>query len=204
MLTTFEPITPIEQDEATISRSASIVGERPLVLFQKDGKALSPDCRHDWPALLSMLDCGPVLELERNDWPWSNECAVNFNCHAMAIGSGIGVTPADWLEGIASPATLGENPTDLILKSYFQLLRISSPTADKEEGDLLQDDDVFVLRNTTDAHYIHSGFVKFIDGDLIAISKFGEGPILLTSVELIKKFYWGKYDEIRWYRFAGE
>lgn len=201
MITNFKQIEPIHQDGEKIQRSVSLVSDRSMVLLQKNGKSLSPDCTHDWSDLLSMLNCGPVVELEPNDWPWSSECATNFNCHAMAIGSGIGVSPTDWLEGIASPATLGENPTELILQHYFRLLHTVSPESDERlEG--LQDDDVFVLRDSAESHYIHSGFVKLVDGEPVAISKFGEGPILLTSVELILKFYWGKYDEILWYRFG--
>ncbi len=154
-----------------------------------------------WPELLAEYDCGPVIELEPSDWSWSSETATNFNCHAMAIGSRVGVSPQDWLEGIASDATLDQNPTAIILGRFFHLTSIVEPTLLRPDSVL--EDDIFVFYNAADQHFVHSGFTRFIDGQLVAISKFGEGPILLTSLELIGRFYEGEYDEIRWYRYAG-
>lgn len=203
MLSDFQHLLPVNQDGHTIRRSASFVNDRPVVLFHKQGTSLAPTDEFDWCKLLSRLNCGPVVELESLDWAWSQQSPINFNCHALAIGSVIGVTPNDWLEGVASPATLDQNPVELILDQYFDLLSIRS-CRDQVSFSEMMEDDAFVFCNSYDSHFIHSGFVKIVENQVVAISKFGEGPILMTSMELIRKFYSGKFNEVRWYRFKGE
>lgn len=206
MLCGFHQLSPVTQSGNRVRRSASFVNRHPgnrhpVVVFHKEGKQLSLDSVDDWPTLLMHLDLGPVVELDDNDWTWAQQPAVNFNCHAMAIGSQVGLTPQDWLEGVASSATLDENPTELLLDRYYDLLQKLPTIAETDFLDI-QENDVFVCYDTKHSHFIHSGFVRSVDGQMYAISKFGEGPILLTSLELIEAFYAGKYDEVRWYRYA--
>lgn len=203
MIDDFVQLNPLNQGGQRIKRCASIIAGRPFILFQKQGSSFTPHCEYDWPTILAHLNCGPVIELEPQDWPWSHQCAVNFNCHAMAIGASVGVTPSDWLEGLASPATLGQNPTGLLLDRYYELLHSTAPH-DDSICDAIVDNNVFVVCDSKSSHFIHSGIVRFIGDQLVAISKFGEGPILLTSIELIKEFYAGQFDEVRWYRYRND
>lgn len=198
MLTQFRNLVPVIREGRRIGRSASFVDSQPVVVFQKSGSALCADDDYDWPDLLTSLDCGPVVELEQSDWPWSREAAVNFNCHAMAIGSNVGISPRDWLEGVASDATMHRNPTAIILRRFFELTAVRQPNS--PQPDQVREDDVFVFYNAATDHFIHSGFIRCLDGVPVAVSKFGEGPILLTSLQLIGRFYSGQYDQIRWYR----
>lgn len=197
MLKRFQRLIPVNRQGVDFERSACVIAEKPLVVFHKQGKSLAPASSHNWPEILSYLDCGPVLELEESSWVWSSAPSSDFNCHAMAIGSRLGLTPRDWLEGVASAATLNENPTQILLEHFFEPLAPLQSLAAQS----LQSDDVFVCYNTAKDQFIHSGFIKLINQEAVAISKFGEGPILLTSLALIKHFYHGKFDQLHWYRF---
>ncbi len=192
-------LAPVIQQGYAIERSASLIDEQPVVLFHKLGTALGPEGDYDWPGILAHLNCGEILELTDPEWLWSAEPSMNFNCHALAIGSHVGIEPSDWLEGIASDATLNQNPTDILLNRYFDKLRV-------EEADHaglffdVKEDDVVVLCDSKSQHYIHSAIIKFIGGEMVAVSKFGEGPILATKFELLTRFYIGQFDEVHWYR----
>ncbi|MEM7561141.1 MAG: hypothetical protein AAF394_18615 [Planctomycetota bacterium] len=198
MLKRFQRLIPVNQQGADFERSACVIAGKPMVVFHKQGKSLAPASSHNWPEILSYLDCGPVLELEESSWAWSSAPSSDFNCHAMAIGSRLGLTPRDWLEGVASAATLDENPTRILLEHFFEPL---APTQNSHATLCLLSDDVFVCYNTAKDQFIHSGFIKLVNQETVAISKFGEGPILLTSLALIKHFYHGKFDQLLWYRF---
>lgn len=198
MLKCFQRLIPVNRQGADFERSACVIAEKPMVVFHKQGKSLAPASSHSWPEILSYLDCGPVLELEESSWAWSSAPSSDFNCHAMAIGSRLGLTPRDWLEGVASAATLNENPTRILLEHFFKPL---APLQNSHAAKSLQSDDVFVCYNTAKDQFIHSGFIKQVNQETVAISKFGEGPILLTSLALIKHFYHGKFDQLLWYRF---
>ena len=194
-------LDPIETRGQCIDRSVAYVGERPLVLFHKSGRNLSPRCKFDWTKVLSGFDLGPVVELERSTWQWSKGAATNFNCHAMAIGSHVGLSPQDWLEGIGSPATLDHNPARILLDNFFQHVETVGPG--QEPTHSIEENEIFVCYESSSDHFIHSGFIKRVDDRLVAVSKFGEGPILLTSLDLIQAFYHAKFDQVRWYRFQG-
>ena len=194
-------LAPVTNQGHAIRRSASLVDEQPVVLFHKSGTALSPEGDYDWPALLAHLDCGEVTELYDPTTEWSAAPSMNFNCHALAIGSRVGISPSDWLEGIASDATMNQNPTELLLNRYFDQLRIEEPDHAGSYFDA-QEGDIVVLCDSASQHFIHSATIRFVDGEMVAVSKFGEGPILSTSLELLTKFYANQFDEVRWYRFA--
>ena len=201
MLNNSSSLASVVQQGHAIRRSASLVDEQPVVLFHKFGTALGPEGDYDWPAILAQLNCGEVSQLDDPEWLWSTEPSMNFNCHALAIGSRVGVTPSDWLEGIASDATLNQNPTAILLNRYFDKLRVEEADHAGAFFDA-REDDVVVLCDSKSQHYIHSAIIKFIDGEIVAVSKFGEGPILVTGFELLTRFYTGQFDEVHWYRYA--
>lgn len=196
-------LAPVVQQGHAIRRTASMVDEQPVVLFHKSGTALGPEGDYDWPALLSHLNSGVVTEVYEPNCEWSAAPSMNFNCHALAVGSRIGISPSDWLEGIASDATMSRNPTEILLNRYFEQLRTEEPDHAGSYFDA-REDDVVVLCDSASRHFIHSATIKSVEGELVAVSKFGEGPILSTSLSLLMKFYANQFDEVHWYRFAGD
>lgn len=200
MLSNTKSLAPVINQGHAIRRSASMVDEQPVVLFHKSGRALSPEGDYDWLGILAHLNCGEVTALTSSTMGWAESPSMNFNCHALAIGSQVGIGPADWLEGIASDATMNVNPTEVLLNCYYDQLRVEEPDHAGSFFDA-QENDIVVLCDSTSQHFIHSAVVKFLDGKMVAVSKFGEGPILATSLELLVRFYESQFDEVHWYRF---
>jgi hypothetical protein len=185
----FEPLSPVLRCDLHIERSIGLCFGIPLVLFHKRGNSLINEDQTQCVELLEKLNCGPVLEFEDNDWAWCQADPCNFNCHSLAIGSAVGLTPDDWLEGFASESTLYANPTQILLDSFYERI-------DNEESE----NDVFVLADSKTGKLFHSGFLRNIDGIPFAVSKFGEGPVLATSFTLISLVFGMSFDEVRWYR----
>lgn len=198
------PSAPIDGGPS-IEKRIEWIGKRPLVVFRKHRNRLAGDFEGDWAQTLSHLDCGPVVELEPSEWVWSRAPLQDFNCHALAVGSSVGLTPTDWLEGKASAQTLHENPTRLLLDQFFlPMATQNSGETPLSPPDAVEENDVFVLRDSRSDHLIHSGFIKWIEEEPLAISKFGEGPILITTLQLLGRLYQRQFDEIQWFRHAGE
>ena len=189
MLPQFAIISPVLRHRNQIDRAVCDIAGRPLVLFHKRGISLVEDDHASCPELLRSLCAGPVIELQDENWEWCNADPRDFNCHAMAIGSGVGLTPEYWLEGCASASTLFENPAQVMLDVYYQKL-----------NEQIADNDVFVLRDSKTDGLVHSGFLRNVDGINLAVSKFGEGPVCLTSFELLSSVYQGRFDQVQWYR----
>ena len=187
----FYTMNPVCSQNKQIERSVCNVNGDPLVLFHKNGNSLNPEVTSNFVKLVRSLNIGPVVELEENNWRWCKAEPRNFNCHALAIGSSVGLTPNDWLEGKASPATLHINPVELLLDNYFETV-----------SERLVDNDVFLLKDAESNHFVHSGFVRWIDSRLVAVSKFGEGPILMTSLELIATVFRNNFNVIEWRRLS--
>ncbi len=175
--------------QCPIDRSVLDVGGQPLVLFHKRGQSLENERTSNLVGLMRSLELGPVVDLTDNDWSWCQAQPENFNCHALSIGSTVGLTPHDWLEGKASPATFGINPVQLLLDHYFEPIH-----------DRIVDNDIFVLRQSSEHHLVHSGFVRWINGSLIAVSKFGERQVFMTTLELVSTIFRDDFDTIDWYR----
>lgn len=202
MLSEFKKLDPILAKENLINRSVCRVDAQPLVLFHKNGASLEPQYNKCWSQLLSKFGWGEVSEVDQSADGWSANS--NFNCHTFAIGAKLGLTSNDWLEGISSSLTFGLNPARLLLERYFQPT-ISVRRTEKngfESSKLVNEQDVFVLKDTHSNRLVHSGIVKWVDDQPMAISKFGEGPILQTTFKLIWKFYGNKFDQLSWYQFG--
>ena len=184
----FESISPIIRQRLPVQRSVCNVSGQPLVLFHKRGNSLIDERKPDYLELVEKLGLGPVVEIQDEGWQWCNSDPRDFNCHAVAIGSGVGLTPNDWLEGSASSSTLNVNPAQVLLDAYFV------------ECIDLKDNDIFVLRDSKTGNLSHSGFIRIVDGVSWAVSKFGEGPICVTTFEMVSAVFEGSFDEVRWYR----
>lgn len=176
-------------DNVQVDRSFIEVGGRQVVLFHKYGQSLQSEVATDYVQLMHGLELGPVCELFDENWSWCQANPRNFNCHAMAIGSAVGITPNDWLEGQASDSTSNSNPVGILLNEFY------SPAT----GEIL-DNDVFVFRNSLTDHFVHSGFVRYIDDQLMAISKFGEAEIFVTTLELLATVFQDEFNELNWHR----
>ncbi|MDM4017702.1 hypothetical protein [Roseiconus lacunae] len=198
MFQTFQPLPPVDRSGGRVERSVAFIDRSPVVVFEKQGQSLAPAVDCDWEAILGSYDCGPAICLESSGWEWSTADKRNFNCHALAIGSSVGLGPDQWLEGLASPATMHHNPVGTLLARCFE--RISSKTVTSKWRSAIREHDVFVCYDRDHDHYVHSGFLKWVAGIPMAISKFGEGPIMITTLKLIERFYQGAFDELRWYR----
>ncbi|MEM6473746.1 MAG: hypothetical protein AAF802_29575 [Planctomycetota bacterium] len=190
----FDKIQSIRESGREIGRSLGYVDREPIVVLHKRGQRLAPTNRIDWPQTLSTLDSGPVFELEQSAWTWTQGPYSDFNCHSMAIGSQVGLQPSDWLEGCQSKTTLRKNPASILLDRFFRQLDPRPPSRS------IQDDDVCVCYDSFNDHYVHSALIKRIGDRPFAISKFGEGPILITTLEFIHRFFAGRFDQLQWYR----
>lgn len=187
----FDLLSPEIAEDVSVERTFFDVNGSRVVLFHKDGQSLEQELTTDYIQMMRDLDLGPVCEVDSEGWLWCDADPVNFNCHTLAIGSAIGLTPDFWLEGIASGATLNTNPVGTLLNECYQSV----------SGEL-QDNDVFVFRNSETDHYVHSGFVRYIDDQLMAISKFGETKILITTLELLATVFQNDFDDLGWYRVS--
>lgn len=185
----FEPVEPFAQNDHVIYRSACLIEGTPLVLIHKRGQTQIDDDPTCFLRMLQIAEIQPVIPLEDNNWTWSQACPTNFNCHALAIGSQVGLTPDDWLEGSASLVTLHVNPAQLILDRCFQ-----------EVDSQVNDDDVVVLRDTKLDNLVHSGFLKTLDGTQYVVSKFGEGPVCLTTFQVLAEIYKTRFDKLQFFR----
>lgn len=130
-----------------------------------------------------------------------------YNCHAFAL-SEVGMTPADWVNGVATPETEDKNPMDNFLKSYFELKKTydiqTAKVSDFEESTELREGDVatFVAKLDGDkVHYVHAGkLVKKNDKWWLA-SKLGEAfPVVVTPATAVAGVYARQFAEVRVYR----
>ncbi|MEZ6094235.1 MAG: hypothetical protein R3C03_08335 [Pirellulaceae bacterium] len=204
MLSEFKKLPSIRIDSNETQRYYADLETTPIVVFRKHGRPVCPKYSGDWCRTLSVLNCGPVVELDQPQWSWSNSDPVNFNCHSLAIGANAGLRPTDWLEGTSSPYTLNINPAKSLLDRLYDV-QATVEAAQTDGYATIQDakeNDTFVLFNSAHNHLIHSGVVKWLDNIPMVISKFGEGPILITSLELIWRFYQNQFDCLLWCRFS--
>ena len=103
-----------------VERTLFEVNGSRVVLFHKDGRSLEQEFASDYLQLMRSLDLGPVCEVDNDDWVWCRANPVNFNCHTLAVGSAIGLTPTFWLEGVASNLTLNSNPVGTLLTECYR------------------------------------------------------------------------------------
>lgn len=208
--------------DQTIGRTAWLIDAQPLVVFHKRHR-FETMLSEPWLKYLHPYLGKQIWELEPSEWVWSRADQARFNCHTLAIGSQVGLTPDDWLEGSRSRWTADLNPAQLLLDHFFEpliggrgsLSELAAPLdllatdgrdqpsraggfVRHREG--LHDDDVLVWQEPSTGNLIHSGFVRWIDGHLIVVSKWGEGPILLTSLEVLTRFYQGQSQTMLAYR----
>lgn len=93
--------------------------------------------------------------------------------------------------------TLRQNPTRILLESFFDRIDVTDRA---ENPTRVREGDVCVCYDSSNAHYVHSAFMKRVGDSLLAVSKFGEGPILITTLGLIGRFFAERFDEWQWYR----
>ncbi len=199
--------------DQAIGRTAWMIDAQPLIVFHKRHR-FETMLSEPWLKYLHPYLGKQIWELEPSEWVWSRADQARFNCHTLAIGSQVGLTPEDWLEGSRSRWTADLNPAQLLLDHFFEpldcgrshLSESAEPweiSANGGQGSRAPveniasqaegwcDDDVLVWQDPGSGNLIHSGFVRWLDGHLIVVSKWGEGPILLTSLDVLTRFYHG-------------
>ncbi|MBI1311835.1 hypothetical protein GC176_11130 [bacterium] len=147
--------------------------------------------------------------------PWctgQNEgrCLSTFNCCSFAVGELVGLTPRDWLG--TTPTSDGyPTPMAVILDSYFSLIA-EIPVEEVLRDGVYESDERFLDKDvvcfeilcsgkdTLRRHVIHAGQVRKDHGINRLLSKFGQGPILLSDLRFPNRMFQGA-SLIRIYRF---
>lgn len=129
-----------------------------------------------------------------------------FNCCTFAVADVVGLTRNDWVRPSATGDTYYTVPMQVILESYFHPVRTYHgpviPWGIVEEDDQLREDDVLCYTRTDlpAIQFAHVGKIVKVDGRNRLLSKYGSGPIVRTSLELLGNVLVGEFDEIQVYR----
>jgi hypothetical protein len=149
--------------------------------------------------------------------PWhvgqdSGICAATFNCATFAVGDFIGLTPNDWLN--PAPSSDGyPTPIAVILDSFFtpvHELSLIDAVHDRQfetderlrEGDVVSFERIDDRDDPTRRNFTHLGLVQKQDGVNRLLSKFGQGPVLLSDLNFAHRMFPGG-QKIVVYRFVG-
>lgn len=164
-------------------RLISIAGT-PVVVLQKTHPILRPSFTGDsWQRFATATEIPQeVVEILES---WNRGLRFSYNCHLLAIGSVVGLTTSDWLEGSAGKHTLLQNPAQDVLKKFFDLVCTGNSSDELE----FQHDDVLVMRCPKSGDIVHSGQVWKKNDRTLIISKVGEHPAAATSLESLQQLY---------------
>lgn len=156
-----------------------------------------------------------VFRQDGNQWSMAwVDTPTTFNCCTFAVGDYLGLTPRDWIEPRPHAVTYFTNPMQVILDSYFRLVK-SYPRSALDwskiaEDDSLREDDVlcFWLGSTQSRNpgrevwpeIVHAGKVRKRAGQNWLLSKIRSGPIVLATIRATAAQFDDQFDEIRIYR----
>lgn len=151
---------------------------------------------------------GPSFVYKDLSCPWSRaglEPTASFNCNSYALGSRVGLSPGDWIEGEPTDLSMATNPMAILLSAYFRTIKILNPKeVDRLPGDsgLREDDIVSFTREHArwGTLHDHSGRIKRIKDDNWMVSKFGTGRLLASPIAEALRHY-PETENIRIYRF---
>jgi len=179
-----------------IQRRLVTVGKQPVVLMSKSHPILRPCFTSErWKAFSRGCDLSAEFghELKR----WNRKLRFAYNCHALAIGELLGMDTEEWIEGSRSVFTLMANPAQDLLDAHFEKLATVNQVSDLPT---MSTDDVLVFRDAEFGDLMHSGRIRHIDGEVQLLSKLGEHPAAITSIEAIAEEYQGQFDCLDLYR----
>lgn len=197
MLTVQTQLASTAVGEGDLSRLLATVGSEPVVLFQKTHAILQPKFSDEaWATFASQVRLTDALQAELDQW--NRHDRFSFNCHTLAIGRYLGIGPEYWLEGSSSVFTLMENPTQSLLDVYFQ--EVDRTTQLDNLEDRLHPNDIVVFRHAHTGDLSHSGVVREVDGRPVVLSKLGEHPVAVTSIDALTTEYRGQFDSFHLFR----
>jgi hypothetical protein len=161
----------------------------------------------------SSEDDGELFEEDGNRWCSAAAKGANlstFNCCTFAVGDIVGLTPADWVNPVASGNTDDTNPMEILLDSYFQCVKVyPGPTVNWQAIERDQDLHVhdvlcFVQVEPSASQFVHVGKVLPNKGINWLVSKFGCGPLVKASIAATGEHFSGHWTEVRVYRSKGK
>lgn len=158
-------------------------------------------------------DSGEVVFVTGNRWYAGQDagsCAATFNCGTFAVGDYLGLTPADWLHPESSQDGF-PTPVAVILDSFFDPVCEMSVTEALnpllfEADSRLRDGDVLcfekIPRDGDPSRRImtHVARIQKKDGVNRLLSKFGEGPVVLSDIKFAHRMFPGG-EVVKVYRF---
>lgn len=152
--------------------------------------------------------------------PWyrgqdAGRCSATFNCATFAVAEHVHLTSNEWLG--TTPTFDGyPTPIAIILDSYFTPIcewsiaqAIDNNDNEFETDERLRDGDVLAFESIspksdrTRRIFTHLGLVKRQDELNRLLSKFGQGPILLSDLKFPDRMFPGA-QKITIYRFRGD
>jgi hypothetical protein len=146
---------------------------------------------------------------ENNNWTRRAnyvDIQSTFNCCTFAFGDVAGLTTSDWIAPNPSGETENTVPMQIILDSFFQLVRVyKGPITNWEiihEDKLQRENDVicYVPTRYEPPAFLHVGKISKKNDRNWLISKLGAGPIVRATIETMANYYHNEFDEIRVYR----
>lgn len=181
-----------------IRRRLVTIGGQPVVLMSKSHPILQP-CfdKQRWLAFANRAALPHALGQEVDEI--NRGLRFSFNCHTISIGALVGLKAEEWLEGSRSLFTCRNNPAQDLLDAHFR--KISSAN-DVSELPAMQHDDVLVFRKTNSGELTHSGRVRWHGDTQMLLSKLGEHPAAITSIQAIVDEYQGQFDALEVYRIS--
>lgn len=206
-----EVLDPVKINSKEVQRFSLKTPHGPCVIFEKQSacKKAAFDQEGELDKYLSsQIFSEPAIQVKEGLGVWSESPLYKFNCHTLSIGSFVGIGPDLWIEGIASQLTLKTNPLEKILNQYFEEVMIGNKNQFFSLSNCkeIKEDDVVVLsrkHKRVGIEFCHSARVKFIDGKMYLLSKYGENEIFLTGLEHLYFEYQLVFSEFSVYRWQG-
>lgn len=198
----------IQTGRGLVGRSVISCPAGECIILHYPLRPLTEEQRSDYVNTRTMRE-GRLAETVSPLWsPASSFGSVNgtFNCCTYAVGDVLGLSSSDWLAPNASGDTEDTVPMQIVLDSYYSVVRsYPGPKIDwesiQEDGDL-RDDDVLCFVNTSAAkdEYAHVGRIRKRDSANWLVSKLGVGPIVESPIEATGSDFAGQFNDVRIYR----
>ena len=188
-----------------LHRTCMEIDDKQLVVFHKSHSMLKPrfSSQTAWKNFLEGSHGGPVIEVDDAEWQWSSASPSAFNCHTLAVGSRVGLGPSDWLEGSASDFTLGHNPTSILLETFFEETLAWDGTGSFDAQQLV-DTETLVLEDERTNELLVSGTIRWVEGKPMILSKLGEHPVIICSLQVLLHEYASRFTRLRTFRLRDD
>lgn len=154
-------------------------------------------------------DDGEIIYLRPDEWSTEEALGgtqVTYNCCTYAIGEVVGLSESDWISPNALDATDFTVPMQVLLDSYFQLIRSEDLTEIDwrrlESDPSFKDGDIFCLVYTKAGRqqFTHAGKILPKSGRNWFVGKLGRGPVIRSSLAAVGEIYEGQFEKICVYR----